>query len=124
MPLTQSYMYTTEECALELASMVRSNPRGDMGFVNDVNRHNVLISRAKHGMIIFGDLQFLTTAARSESAACLIVCEPHPAVHSDVSSPSQFGDLAHNGGCTQLRLLSLTAAYRSLLLAPPELYIL
>jgi AAA domain len=126
-PYTHSYTYTTEECDIELASMVRSNPRGDMGFVNDANRHNVLISRAKHGMIIFGDLHFLTTAARSESGKRLwrrfetllqagghvytnglpTVCERHPAVCNDISTLSQFGEFAPNGGCTQVSVVLL-----------------
>jgi AAA domain len=128
-------MHATEECAIELASMVRCNSRGDMGFVNNANRLNVLISRAKHGMIIFGDLRFLTTAARSESGKKLwrrfetllqagghvytnglpIVCERHPAVCSDVSSPSQFGELAPNGSCTQVSVTAIVISVLVLL---------
>jgi hypothetical protein len=90
--------------------------------VSDANRLNVLVSRAKHGMILFGDLHFLSTTARSESGKRLwnrmktlllagghvytsglpIVCARHPAVCSDISAPSQFSQCAPNGGCTQV----------------------
>jgi AAA domain len=115
-----------EESDIVLVSLGRSNKQGTMGFVNDANRLNVMVSRAKHGMILFGDLHFLTTGAhKSESGRRLwrcmhsllqagghvypagvpLVCSRHPDVHSDAASAEQFAVLAPNGGCTQVVLL-------------------
>jgi hypothetical protein len=94
-----------------------------MGFVNDANRLNVMVSRAKHGMVLFGDLEFLTTGAhksdsgrrlwRSMQSLLLAgghvypaevppVCSRHPDVHSDAATDEHFAALAPNGGCTQV----------------------
>jgi hypothetical protein len=100
-----------------------------MGFVNIANRLNVMVSRAKHGMVLFGDLHFLTAGAhKSESGRRLwrsmqslllagghvypagvpLGCSRHPDVHSDAATAEQFNALAPNGGCTQVALYSIT----------------
>ncbi|OMJ89060.1 hypothetical protein SteCoe_8886 [Stentor coeruleus] len=42
-----------------LYSLVRSNERGQVGFLNDFKRMNVGITRAKYGMVIFGSSSVL-----------------------------------------------------------------
>ena len=37
-----------------LVSLVRANHRGNIGFLKWFNRSNVLLSRARHGLYIFG----------------------------------------------------------------------
>ncbi|KAJ2982503.1 hypothetical protein NUW58_g6426 [Xylaria curta] len=44
-----------EEAQVVVISLVRSNPEGRCGFLKTSNRINVLLSRAKHGMFIFGN---------------------------------------------------------------------
>ncbi|ETS75417.1 hypothetical protein PFICI_12361 [Pestalotiopsis fici W106-1] len=44
-----------EEASVIIVSLVRSNPQGKCGFLDQENRINVLLSRAKHGMIIIGN---------------------------------------------------------------------
>ncbi|KAI1129725.1 hypothetical protein F5Y10DRAFT_290554 [Nemania abortiva] len=44
-----------EEAEIVVISLVRSNPDGRCGFLRTSNRINVLLSRAKHGMYIFGN---------------------------------------------------------------------
>ncbi|KAJ8106468.1 hypothetical protein ONZ43_g7054 [Nemania bipapillata] len=44
-----------EEAEVVVISLVRSNPDGRCGFLRTSNRINVLLSRAKHGMYIFGN---------------------------------------------------------------------
>ncbi|KAI1756232.1 hypothetical protein F4782DRAFT_550119 [Xylaria castorea] len=44
-----------EEADVVVISLVRSNPDGRCGFLKTSNRINVLLSRAKHGMYIFGN---------------------------------------------------------------------
>jgi hypothetical protein len=94
-----------------------------MGFLSDANRLNVMLSRAKHGMILFGDLQFFTTRAHKSAAGRALwsnvqslleagghvypagvplVCSRHPHVRNDAASPEQFAVLAPHGGCTEV----------------------
>lgn len=51
------------EADFALISVTRSNGRGEFGFVGKDywRRHNVALSRAKHGLYIFGDAQFVTS---------------------------------------------------------------
>jgi hypothetical protein len=44
-----------EEASVIIVSLVRSNQKGNCGFLSQENRINVLLSRAKHGMIIIGN---------------------------------------------------------------------
>jgi hypothetical protein len=46
-----------EEALVVIISLVRSNPARKCGFLNQENRVNVLLSRAKHGMIIIGNAE-------------------------------------------------------------------
>ena len=48
------------EKGLMLISLVRSNASGHLGFVADPRRLNVAMTRAKHGLILFGDYATLT----------------------------------------------------------------
>ena len=47
--------YQGEENDIVILSLVRSNPYGQIGFVGDVNRACVALSRARNGFYIFGD---------------------------------------------------------------------
>merc|ERR1712146_731620 len=47
--------YQSREKELILISAVRSNPNGKVGFLADWRRLNVAITRAKRGIIVFGD---------------------------------------------------------------------
>ncbi|KAH6652046.1 P-loop containing nucleoside triphosphate hydrolase protein, partial [Truncatella angustata] len=46
-----------EEASVVIISLVRSNAERRCGFLNQSNRINVLLSRAKHGMIIIGNAE-------------------------------------------------------------------
>lgn len=46
-----------EEASVVVISLVRSNAARKCGFLNQSNRINVLLSRAKHGMIIIGNAE-------------------------------------------------------------------
>lgn len=48
-----------EEADLVVISLVRSNPHGNVGFLKEAQRVNVLMSRAKHGMFIIGNSSVL-----------------------------------------------------------------
>ncbi|CAN0445550.1 unnamed protein product, partial [Discosporangium mesarthrocarpum] len=47
--------YQGEESDVVIVSLVRSNDRGDMGFVCEPNRLNVTISRARYGRTFLND---------------------------------------------------------------------
>jgi superfamily I DNA and/or RNA helicase len=38
-----------------IITLVRSNPRGELGFLNDVRRMNVALTRARRKLIVIGD---------------------------------------------------------------------
>eukprot|EP01117_Protostelium_nocturnum_P020694 TRINITY_DN9444_c0_g1_i1.p1 TRINITY_DN9444_c0_g1~~TRINITY_DN9444_c0_g1_i1.p1 ORF type:complete len:229 (+),score=46.88 TRINITY_DN9444_c0_g1_i1:1-687(+) len=54
--------YQGEEADIVIASLVRSNQEKSIGFLQEQERVNVLLSRARHGMIIVGNLNTLTEA--------------------------------------------------------------
>lgn len=102
-----------------IVSLVRSNDRGEMGFVGDPNRVNVTVSRARHGMIFVGDIDFLTSdAVRNKSGQRLwrkllslleagghvyraglpVVCRQHK-ICRDLPDPDAFDRETPEGGC-------------------------
>src|SRR5262249_34855413 len=44
-----------EESDIVIVSLVRSNPKGKLGFLESPNRTNVMLSRAKQGLYIVGN---------------------------------------------------------------------
>lgn len=56
-----------EEANVILLSTVRNNPAGSIGFLRMRNRVNVMLSRARHGMVVLGHAPTLRAgAARSK----------------------------------------------------------
>lgn len=51
--------YQGEESDIILLSLVRSNERGDVGFLKTENRICVALSRAKYGLYIMGNMNNL-----------------------------------------------------------------
>jgi helicase required for RNAi-mediated heterochromatin assembly 1 len=56
--------YQGEENDVVLLSLVRSNDRGNLGFVGVENRACVALSRAKHGFFIFGNADCLVAGSK------------------------------------------------------------
>ncbi|CAH0482405.1 unnamed protein product [Peronospora belbahrii] len=105
-----------EEATIILASLVRSSTnvhrRGAIGFLKTPNRINVLLSRAKHGLILVGhgDLlraksplwqQVLDQLQREEcfGNGLPLYCQRHPDYQRIATNPSSFELLAPDGGC-------------------------
>ncbi|PNH08303.1 NFX1-type zinc finger-containing protein 1 [Tetrabaena socialis] len=108
--------YQGEEADVVVASLVRSNAAGSVGFLREPERINVLLSRARHGMLLIGNAATLRSAKSQEarrhwgrvldaleSAGALqpglpVACQRHgtPAL---LSSPEAFAELAPDGGC-------------------------
>ena len=53
--------YQGHEKNFIVISTVRSNPSGFLGFLNDDRRMNVMLTRARQGLIVIGDKQTLTS---------------------------------------------------------------
>ena len=53
------------EADLVLFSAVRSNPAGHLGFLQDTRRANVALTRARCGLVVFGDAQTMRQASGS-----------------------------------------------------------
>ncbi|CAH0486770.1 unnamed protein product [Peronospora farinosa] len=105
-----------EEATIILASLVRSSTnvhgRGGIGFLKTPNRINVLLSRAKHGLILVGHGDLLRAKSplwqqvldQLHSEECYgnglpLHCQRHPDYQRIATNPSSFALLAPDGGC-------------------------
>lgn len=108
--------YQGEESKIILASLVRSNDRHDIGFVSTAERVNVLMSRARDGLILIGNAEVYRNASshkgRDVWSKVFQVLDSHNAVydgfpalcsvHKNVQllkQPDDFDTKAPNGGC-------------------------
>ncbi|OWZ08056.1 hypothetical protein PHMEG_00019462, partial [Phytophthora megakarya] len=105
-----------EEATVILVSLVRSSSnvhgRGKIGFLKTPNRINVLLSRAKHGLILVGHGELLRTKSplweqvlnKLQSDGCYgdglpLYCQRHPDDQRIAANPGSFSLLAPDGGC-------------------------
>ena len=106
-----------EESDIIIASLVRSNPGGHIGFLKEPERVNVLLSRAKLGMILIGDSQCLRNSLVPKGRELWgtlmdliprigivtegfpVRCERHPSNTTVLSEPKHFEQHAKDGGC-------------------------
>lgn len=96
--------------------MVRSNKGGNIGFLKEPQRVNVLLSRARHGMFLVGNSATLKTSKKGRhiwepllelisQVGCVskgfsTTCQLHPNDGPiDLCSPEDFRELRPNGGC-------------------------
>lgn len=110
--------YQGEESDIVLISLVRSTlEQGSdygIGFLKVENRVNVLLSRARHGMYLFGNSpllsrcskmwkMILTTMEEQEliGEKLPILCQNHPEQRRDIQSPDDFEKLSPLGGCLE-----------------------
>ena len=108
--------YQGEESDIILISTVRNNAERKMGFLGIGNRVNVLLSRARHGMVILGCESFLRGVSSVEAKALwndvLNRIGPHrnlpgfPAICAThgtkaiVRTPAEFDTACPDGGCS------------------------
>ena len=100
-----------------VASLCRSNKTHAIGFMDSPERLNVLISRARNGLILIGNS---TTFERSKKGGKLwtdflellrkggyvysgfpIKCERHPNWTHEIDQPDGFDAYSPDGGCTE-----------------------
>ncbi|KAG4281258.1 hypothetical protein FPRO06_10163 [Fusarium proliferatum] len=58
--------YQGEECDIVIVSLTRSNASGDIGFLYARERLVVLLSRARNGMILFGNMETFMKSKKGE----------------------------------------------------------
>ena len=105
-----------EESKIVLISLVRSNNEGNIGFLKTPNRVNVMLSRAKHGMIIVGSSQtFLKKHKKSLLGKVIqslkddnlfgdylsFICKQHKK-ETRISNIDEFKKKCIDGGCDEL----------------------
>lgn len=111
--------YQGEEADVVVVSLVRSNSRGNVGFLREPERINVVLSRARDGLIMMGNVTTLRNASSSEArkhwgvvvdqldAAGLVysgfpaVCQQHGRqILPLLDTAEAFAKQTPNGGCT------------------------
>ncbi|KAG2072160.1 hypothetical protein BDR04DRAFT_1097127 [Suillus decipiens] len=109
--------YQGEESDIVIASLTRSNGSNDIGFMNSPERLNVLISRARDGLILIGNSQTFINARKGKELwgkffelikqgdymyeGFPIKCERHPDRTVLIKSASEFDTHCPDGGCTE-----------------------
>ncbi|EXK49644.1 hypothetical protein FOMG_02133 [Fusarium oxysporum f. sp. melonis 26406] len=100
-----------EEAKVVIISLVRSNPRHKMGFLKTSNRINVLLSRARHGMYLIGDVNIYRqfpmwndvyhklSDAATVGTKLELCCPRHPDTIALCSKRGHFNIMSPEGGC-------------------------
>jgi hypothetical protein len=103
-----------EEAKVVIVSLVRSNRKNNPGFLKTPNRINVLLSRAQHGMYIFGNMKttesvpmwhdVMEILRRDDNVgdALELCCPRHQDTPMFVKNPSDFVRLSPEAGCDRL----------------------
>jgi len=110
--------YQGEESDIVVGSLTRSNSRGDIGFLSSPERLNVLISRARDGIVLIGNADTFLNARKgkeiwSEFLGMLreghhiydgfpVRCERHSKKESTLTNPGDFDKFCPEGGCDTL----------------------
>jgi len=100
-----------EEAKVIIISLVRSNDERKCGFLKTSNRINVLLSRARHGMYVIGNVhtarcipmwdQVITILENGGNLGqtLALCCPRHKETPIEVSEPDDFSTLSPEGGC-------------------------
>lgn len=100
-----------------IASLTRSNNAGDVGFMAAPQRLNVLLSRARNGLIIIGNASTFIASGKGRSvwAPCIeqltqagnlfeglpVKCERHPGRVALLKTREDFETECPDGGCSE-----------------------
>ncbi|KPM34618.1 hypothetical protein AK830_g11960 [Neonectria ditissima] len=109
--------YQGEECDIVIVSLARSNASGDIGFLYARERLVVLMSRAKNGMVLFGNMSTFMKSKKGgamwtqyfntlKDRGCLfdgvpVRCERHPDKITLLARPEDFDKYCPDGGCAE-----------------------
>ena len=102
-----------EEAKIIIISLVRSNKNWKVGFLKTTNRINVLLSRAQHGMYLFGNTDTYSNVPMWQSVINMLrakdsvgpsmdlCCPWHMDTAIQVQQPDDFAKLSAEGGCRE-----------------------
>ena len=98
-------------------SLTRSNDTGDIGFMNAPERLNVLLSRARCGLIMIGNEETFMTSKKGGTTwtnflrslqakgylhdGLPVRCEKHPDKAYLLKEPDDFDRCCPDGGCSE-----------------------
>ncbi|TEA18713.1 NFX1-type zinc finger-containing protein 1 [Colletotrichum sidae] len=107
--------YQGEESDIVIASMTRSNTRGDIGFMKAPERLNVLCSRARECLILVGNMETFMGSLQGKAVwlpffsllkekdylhdGLIVRCQQHPEKTALLTKPEDFGSKCPDGGC-------------------------
>lgn len=109
--------YQGEESEIVIASLTRSNDKGDIGFMAAPQRLNVLLSRARDGLIIIGNASTFTSSRKGSKVwgpfieqlsqagqlydGLPVKCERHPTKVALLKDKEDFDTECPDGGCSE-----------------------
>ncbi|EAQ84249.1 hypothetical protein CHGG_10653 [Chaetomium globosum CBS 148.51] len=110
--------YQGEESDIVIASLTRSNPSGDIGFMSAPERLNVLITRARNGIVLIGNMDTFMNSKKGKATwhpffdllkskghlydGLPVYCGKHPKRTALLKDPLDFDKSCPDGGCTEL----------------------
>lgn len=112
-----------EEAKVIVISLVRSNDERKCGFLKTSNRINVLLSRARHGMYIIGNIHTARPVAMWDKVITILekdgnigqslalCCPRHKETPIEVSKPDDFSIYSPEGGCNRKCILRLACGH-------------
>lgn len=112
-----------EEAKVIVISLVRSNDARNCGFLKTSNRINVLLSRARHGMYIIGNIHTASSVPMWDKVITILekggnvgqtlalCCPRHKETPIEVSKPDDFSIFSPEGGCNKMCILRLSCGH-------------
>lgn len=109
--------YQGEESEIVIVSLTRSNKKGDIGFMFSPERLNVLLSRARDGLIMIGNAQTFLKSRNADQAwtpflhfmkenghlydGLPVQCQQHPHKKFLLKTAREFDVECPDGGCSE-----------------------
>ncbi|KAF2742814.1 P-loop containing nucleoside triphosphate hydrolase protein [Sporormia fimetaria CBS 119925] len=109
--------YQGEESDIVIACLTRSNDAGDIGFMSSPQRVNVLLSRARNGLIMIGNADTFMNSRKGKDVWVPLMeqlkragyvydgfpvkCERHPDKTALLTEKEQFDEVCPDGGCSE-----------------------
>ncbi|RYC61801.1 hypothetical protein CHU98_g4418 [Xylaria longipes] len=106
-----------DESEIVIVSLTRSNENGDIGFMSSPERLNVLLSRARNGLILIGNAETFMASRKGGQLWKRFIdmlkaqkhiydglptkCEQHPTRLAILRSPEDFDKECPDGGCKE-----------------------
>jgi superfamily I DNA and/or RNA helicase len=109
--------YQGEESDIVIACLTRSNDGGDIGFMSSPQRVNVLLSRARNGLIMIGNADTFMNSRKGKEVWIPLMdqlkrdghvydgfpvkCEQHPDKTALLTEREHFDTVCPDGGCSE-----------------------